>query len=278
MRCSVHALVGYTPDPLAQLRIQIAQAVRLAPLQATQEVPPHVLHARFHFPFRLGAIRPAQSRRESPVAREVQKHRVPDDLAALVRPQPHRLHAVVENLFRHSAELLERGFVQPQQRAQLLVQRRFRHHSPAVTQREGEAVQLLFLPGYLQRAQMPPVHLRLLAWSRLEAPHGHHACRAALRTQPVRQNRVAAGIVPLAQFAQQHPRVPHPGAQPLFQIRLKRVELARRHGAWAILRRYPCRLHILANRLAIPAGQLADRLDAHSLPLQFFEFLHVSPP
>ena len=65
--------------------------------------------------------------------------------------------------------------MQPQQRAQLLVQRHFRHHPPAVTQREGEAVQLLFLPGYLQRTQMSPVHLRLLARSSLEAPHRHHA-------------------------------------------------------------------------------------------------------
>src|SRR6266478_6519949 len=114
MRCSVHTLVGYTPNPLAQLRIQIAQAVWFAPLQATQKVPPHILHARFHFPFRLCAIRPAQPRRESPIPREVQKHRMPDDLAPLVRPQPHRLHAVVENLFRYAADLLECGFVQTQ--------------------------------------------------------------------------------------------------------------------------------------------------------------------
>ncbi len=52
--------------------------------------------------------------------------------------------------------------------------------------------------------------------------------RAALRPQPVRQNRVATGVVSLAQFAQQHPRVPHPGAQPPFLIRLKRIELVRR--------------------------------------------------
>src|SRR6266849_3341812 len=228
MRCSVHALVRYTPNPLAHLRIQIAQAVGFAPLQATQEVPPHILHTRFHFPFRLCPVRPAQSRREPPVPREVHKHWVPDDLASLVRPQPHRLHAVVENLFRHAADLLERRFVQPQQRAQLLVQRCFRHHPAAVTQREGEAVQLLLLPGHLQRAQMSPIHLRLLARSRLEAPHRHDSCRAALRPQPVRQNRVTASIVTLAQFTQQHSRVPHSGAQPLFQIRLERIELARR--------------------------------------------------
>ncbi|MGB8474053.1 MAG: hypothetical protein WCE61_08225, partial [Candidatus Acidiferrum sp.] len=41
----------YAPSPLTQLRIQIAQAAGLASLQATQKIPPHVLHARFHFPF-----------------------------------------------------------------------------------------------------------------------------------------------------------------------------------------------------------------------------------
>src|SRR5215831_14783172 len=64
MRCSVHALVGHTPNPLPQSSIQIVQTVGFAPLQTTQKIPPHILHSRFHFPFRLRAIRSAQSRRE----------------------------------------------------------------------------------------------------------------------------------------------------------------------------------------------------------------------
>src|SRR5713226_9677630 len=136
MRRSMHALVRYTPNPLAQSSIQIVQTVGFAPLQATQKIPPHVLHSRFHFSFRLRAIRPAQPRRETPVAREVLKHWVPHDLASLVRSQPHCFHAVVENLFRHSADLLERRFVQAQQRAQLLIQRCFSYHHAAVTQKE----------------------------------------------------------------------------------------------------------------------------------------------
>src|SRR3974390_2649174 len=67
MRRSVHPLVRYSPNPLAQLRIQIAQAAWLAPLQATQKVPPHILHTRFHLSFRLCAIRPTQPRREAPL-------------------------------------------------------------------------------------------------------------------------------------------------------------------------------------------------------------------
>jgi len=81
------------------------------------------------------------------------------------------------------------------------------------------------------------------------------------------EKKVAALTQQDGQFAQQHQRVPHPGAQPLFQIRLKRIQLARRCWTWAVLRSHPRRLYILANRLAVPAGQLADRLDAHPLPL-----------
>src|SRR5437879_12810788 len=49
---------------------------------------------------------------------------------------PSDLHTVIENLFRDSAHLTERLFVHAQQRAQLLVQRRFGHHLPAVAHPE----------------------------------------------------------------------------------------------------------------------------------------------
>ena len=45
-----------------------------------------------------------------------------------------------------------------------------------------------------------------------------------------------------------------------------------------LLRHHPSCLLILANRLAVNTSQFADRLDAHRLPLQFFQHLHVSPP
>src|SRR5947207_355986 len=57
----------------------------LAAFQSTTHIPPYLLHSRLHFPFRLCPIRPAQPRREAPVARKVQKHWVPHDLASLVR-------------------------------------------------------------------------------------------------------------------------------------------------------------------------------------------------
>ena len=75
---------------------------------------------------------------------------MPDNLTALVAPQPHRFHAVVENLLGNTAHLLKRFFMHAQQRADLLVHRYFRHQAPAVTHREGEGPELLLLVFTLQ--------------------------------------------------------------------------------------------------------------------------------
>src|SRR3989441_3562845 len=105
------------------------------------------------------------------------------------------------SLFRDSAHLTERLFVHAQQRAQLLVQRRFGHHPPAVAQREGKTPKLLLLAFHLERPQMAPVHLRLLARWRLESSYGHGSRRGSLWPQPVGQDRVSARVVPLAQLS-----------------------------------------------------------------------------
>lgn len=54
---------------------------------------------------------------------------------------------------------------------------------------------------------MAPIHLRLLAWLCFESPDHDRQCFFPLRTQPVCQNRVTAGVTAFPQFAQQHPRV-----------------------------------------------------------------------
>src|ERR1700753_896803 len=92
---AMHALVGYFPGPGPQGTVHIVYAMRLASLQATQEVTTHVLYARFYFALRLRAIGTAQARDKPPVTSEVQKLRLPDDFAALISSQPDRLHAVI---------------------------------------------------------------------------------------------------------------------------------------------------------------------------------------
>jgi len=103
VRRAVHPLVGHFPDPLPQLPIEVDQAARFAALKSTQEVPAYILHAGFNLAFRLSAIGSAKPRPKTPVPGEIQKHRMPDDLATFVGSQPYRFHAVIQNLGRHAA-------------------------------------------------------------------------------------------------------------------------------------------------------------------------------
>jgi hypothetical protein len=57
---------------------------------------------------------------------------------AVIRAGPDSPHPVVENLLRHSAPYLERGFVHPQQRTQFLISRGLSHDPAAVAQRQRE--------------------------------------------------------------------------------------------------------------------------------------------
>jgi hypothetical protein len=54
---SVHTPVGRGRDPLAQLRIHVREAMRLASLQPAKKVPPQVLHSGFDLAFGLRSIR-----------------------------------------------------------------------------------------------------------------------------------------------------------------------------------------------------------------------------
>jgi len=82
-------------EPTKKKGIQVPQTGRLPTQQAAQKIPPHILYARLNFAFGLSSVWPAQSRSETPITRKVQKHRVPDDLAALVRARPDGLHPIV---------------------------------------------------------------------------------------------------------------------------------------------------------------------------------------
>jgi hypothetical protein len=97
---------------MTKLCVQVSQSGRFLSLQATQEIAAHIFHAGLHFPFRLRAVRPAKPWCETPVTGKIQKHWIPNDLAALVRLQPNGFHAVVQNLFRDTAQLTKGFFMQ----------------------------------------------------------------------------------------------------------------------------------------------------------------------
>src|ERR1035441_2754720 len=124
---------------------------------------------------------------------------------------------------------------------------------------------------------MSPVPLRLLAGRRLESTHRRHLRRLSLRLQPVLQNRVAARIVAIPQFPQQHLRVPPPSLQSLVQIRLERLQLTCRRRSPPVSGNHGLQ-QILPDRFTVVASQLTDRLNAHPTSLELVDFVHVFPP
>src|SRR5262245_35199743 len=107
VRGSVHSLITNFPRPTPQLGIQVVQVRWFMPLQTAQKVSADILHPGFNLALRLSSIGPAESRTKAPILGEIPKHRMPDDLSTFIRLQPHRLHAVVENLFGYTAQLPE---------------------------------------------------------------------------------------------------------------------------------------------------------------------------
>ena len=95
VRRAVDALIGHRRHPGVQLAAQVLHGARLP---AGQEAPFQIADAGFDLSLRLRPIGPTQARLKPPVAREVQKDRMPAHLAALIGAQHDRLDPVVEDL------------------------------------------------------------------------------------------------------------------------------------------------------------------------------------
>jgi hypothetical protein len=144
--------------------------------------------------------------------------------------------------------------VHPQQRPQLLVQRRLRHHGSAVAQRKCEAPNSPFYPVDINAAQVSPVHLRLHSRWSLKAAHRHHARRFPLRLQILFHGAIAATITALPQFTKQNNSVPHANSQPLIDVWLEAVQDARPRLAWTIHPRRGPIQQVPPNRLSVVAS------------------------
>jgi hypothetical protein len=68
------------------------------------------------------------------------------------------------------------------------------------------------------------------------------------------------------------------GLKPLFDVRFEYIQLAGSRCSRTINPRSFRLQQVLADRFAIESGQLADGLNAESLPLQLFDVTHFFPP
>ena len=87
---------------------------------------------------RFRPIWPASTRLEAIMPRKVEKSAVVDDKTIRVLPDNRGLHAVVENLARHTADRLERGDVAAQHRLQILVDDEPRPDQTRIAEHHGE--------------------------------------------------------------------------------------------------------------------------------------------
>ena len=73
------------------------------------------------------------------MAGKLEQRAIVDDVAGLgILAAEHGAHAIVEDVFRHAAQSLERGGLTAQQRRQVLVQHEAGPQHPAVAQHQRE--------------------------------------------------------------------------------------------------------------------------------------------
>ena len=256
---AVPAHIGYRAEPGAQLPVQIVDGGEAA---RQEEVGADVAVRALHLALGLGPIRRAGARGEAVVRCTAQQLGVVDDGLVGVSLAQHRcLHAVVQDLARHPAEVLERLHVTAQHRGQVLMQHELPPQIPAVTQHHGKQPHFAL---HLRRSgeadpELGEVDLRLRPRRRFES-HLEHGCRRrAHAAQKVTQRGLAAGIAQVPDLSQQ-PRSGElrPRQQALAQIIPVRIDYRVPSDPRLVPRGHQPTPDVLAHRLAIMASALGN--------------------
>src|SRR5262245_44653957 len=105
--------IGNAGQPVAQLSAQVVEITGLTPAQKTLA---QIADTTLDLALGLRTIGMTQTRSKAPVTGEIQKGRMPDDLAALARTQDNRLDPVIQDFLGNPAQLPEGFLVHPQER------------------------------------------------------------------------------------------------------------------------------------------------------------------
>ena len=199
LRGRVHTRIGDRVEPVTELDIEV---VEIAERGAEEEVLTNVAERTLNLALGLRTIRPAGTRLEAIMPRKVEKGAVVDDKTIRVFPDHRRLHAVVENLARHTADRLERGDVAAQNRLQILVDDEPRPDQARIAEHHREQPDDARHPGLVGELNFEPgeIDLGLLAGRGLE-PHLERGDRIGPDVAHGALHRgVAAGVTPLSQL------------------------------------------------------------------------------
>ena len=197
---------------------------------------------------------------------------VVDDVAVLALAGHRRLHAIVEDLVGHAAQVGEGGDVAAQDRLQVLVQDEARPEVARVAQHHREQPHDAHDTRLVGEGddKAGEVDLGLLAGRRLEADLvGLGLARPDRGHEPLHRG-VGARVAALTQLASQaHGAQIREGRDALAQIVEIGRELARASGlAGAVGRRFEAALDVLADRLWVTPGPAGDGGDGQALSVQ----------
>ena len=132
---AVDADVGNGVEPVDQLKVQIVEVAESA---AEEEVLTDIAERPLDFALGLGPVWPAGARLEAVVPRQREQRPVVDNVADIVLAGHRRLHAVVEDLDRHTVQRRERLDMAAEKRLQVLVQDIAREDEAGVAEHQAE--------------------------------------------------------------------------------------------------------------------------------------------
>lgn len=262
--------VGNRVEPHAQLAVQVLQVREAA---REEEVGPHVAERPLDLALGLGAVGLAGPWLEAVVRAQTDQLGVVDDAGVVSRLAEYgRLHAVVQDLVRCAAEVLEGQHVAAQHRAQVLMQHVLAPEVAAVAEHHGEEPDAVLHAGLLGELdhEVCEVDLRLAARGGLEADLERRDHGRSDRAQEVVESSDAAGVAALAQLAQQPNAAEFgPGGHALAQVGLVGSEQRRPRRARRVRRHDQAARDHLANGLAVVAGAIGNGRHRQTLLMQF---------
>src|SRR5262249_42284782 len=164
----VPAPVSDGVEPVAKLGIQIVEVAEGA---AEKEVFPDVAEGALHLALSLCPIGRASLRQKPIMRRQIKELAIVGDALIIDLTQYHRLHAVVEDLRRCSAQRLEGGDVAAQNGLQVLVRDKAAPHHPTMTEHQRKQPNDPLGTGLVGEggAEIRKINLGLLARRGLEA-------------------------------------------------------------------------------------------------------------
>ena len=168
LRRAMNTDVGDGVEPIGQLSIEVVEVAEAA---SKEEVLSDVAERSLNLALGFGAVGPTGAGLEAIVPRQRQQRSVVDDVADIILAGHRCLHAIVQDLHRHTADYGECLDMTAEQRLQVLMHDIAREQEARVAEHQAEQPDNPAGAGIVGEVddEAGKIDLRLNAWRRLEA-------------------------------------------------------------------------------------------------------------